>query len=132
MVAVGKDPATRHVAGHRPLPHRVRRPLPGLLAFKLIGERRDGQHELVGRRLQGALAVLEIEEDPHARRDDLLERVGRLDGFAPEAGLLAHHGPAVGPLEAAGTPWEKVLEVRPAPTTPETTPSPHPPPHTPP
>ena len=64
--------------------------LPRLLALHLVGEGGDREEELVRRALQGALAVLEVVEDAHARRDDLLQRVGGLDLLAAEPGLLGH------------------------------------------
>ena len=36
------------------------------------------------------LSLVKVEEHAYARRNDLLERVGRLDGFAPQPTLLAH------------------------------------------
>lgn len=64
--------------------HGVVRALARLLALQFVGERGQGQNDLVGRRVERPLAVLE-KEYAQARCDDLPERVGRLDRLAPEA-----------------------------------------------
>ena len=62
-----------------------------LVPLHLGGEVREREHDLVHRRVERALAVFEIEEDPHAGIHDLLQHVARLDGLTAEAGLLGHH-----------------------------------------
>ena len=70
--------------------HRVVRPLPRLLALEFVGERRQRQHDLVGRAVERPLAVLEVEEHPHAGLYELLQRVRGLDRFAAEPRFLGH------------------------------------------
>src|SRR5207245_7921367 len=64
--------------------------LAGLLPLHLRGEVGQREHGLLYRAVERALAVLEVEEDPHAGVDDLLERVGRRDLLAAEARFLGH------------------------------------------
>ncbi len=54
----------------------------------LGGEVGHKEHDLILGAVERTLAVLEVEEDPHAGVDDLLERVGRRDLLATEARLL--------------------------------------------
>lgn len=65
--------------------------MPGLLALELVGESGERQHDLVGRRVERALAILQVEEDADAGRDELLQRLRRLDRFATEAALFTHN-----------------------------------------
>ena len=51
-------------------------------ALEFVGERRQRQHNLVGRRIERSLSVLEVKEYPDASLHQLLQRVGRLDRFA--------------------------------------------------
>src|SRR5512146_571360 len=69
------------VAGFSLAEHCVIGPLLGPFAFHLGSEIRQGEHDLVRRAFEGALAVLEIEEQPDAGVDDLLERIGGFDRF---------------------------------------------------
>src|SRR2546422_6893081 len=69
----------------------VVRALPGLLPLHLRGEVGQREHDLVHRAVERALAVIEVEEDPHAGVYDLHERGGRLDLFAAEARFLGHN-----------------------------------------
>jgi hypothetical protein len=89
-VVVAEHPAASHLPGFGLPKHRVVRALPGLFSLELVGERRQREHDLVGRTVEGALAVLEVKEHPHAGRHELLQRVGRLDRFAAEPRLLRH------------------------------------------
>jgi hypothetical protein len=56
--------------------------------LELVGAVSDSMILSVG--VERPLAVLEIEEHAHARGDELLERVRRLDRLAAEARLLRH------------------------------------------
>jgi len=68
-IVVAVDRAAYHVSRSR-LPHEgIVGALASLLALHLVGERGDREQELVGRVLQGALAILEVVEDAYARRD---------------------------------------------------------------
>ena len=53
------------------------------LALEFFGERRDGHQQLVGGGVERPLTVFEVEEHPNARRDQLLQGVGGLDGLGP-------------------------------------------------
>ena len=64
--------------------------LAGLLPLHLGGEVGQREHNLVRRTVERALAIIEVEEDPHAGVHDLHERVGRLDLLAAEARFLGH------------------------------------------
>ena len=61
-VAIPEARPARDVARLRLPQHRVVRALPRLLALELVGERRQRQHDFVGRAVERALAVLEVEE----------------------------------------------------------------------
>jgi len=65
--------------------HRVVGALPRLLAFGLIGECCQPEHDLVSRGVDGPLPVLHVKEQPHVRLDDLLQRERRRDRLASEA-----------------------------------------------
>ena len=83
--------AGRHMARPGFPHHGVPRPGAGLDPFHLVGEGGDRQEELLGRAVQRALPVLQVVEDPDPGRDELLQEVGGLNLFPPEAALLAHH-----------------------------------------
>jgi hypothetical protein len=89
-VVVAEHTAAGNMAGACLPLHRVVRSLPCFLPLKLVGERGQRQHDLVGRRIERSLAVFEVEEDSHAGLNELLQRVRRLDGFAPETRFLRH------------------------------------------
>src|SRR5262249_7082967 len=72
QIVVPEHPTARDMAGAGFPLHRVVRALPGLLALELVCERREREHDLVGRRIERALAILEIEEHAHASGDELL------------------------------------------------------------
>ena len=99
-VVVPEDAAAGDVAGPRLAEHGVRGALARLVALHLVGEAGDAHHELVGRGVERALAVLEIEPHAHARGDELLERVGRLDLLAAEP-ILGPSSRAPGTAPAA-------------------------------
>jgi hypothetical protein len=68
--------------------HRIVRALPRFLALEFVGGRRQRQHDLVGGRIERALASLEVEEHAHAGGNELLERVRRFDRFAARGAIL--------------------------------------------
>jgi hypothetical protein len=84
-VAVAAHLAPRHVAVTGLAEHGVARPLAGLFALHLGRERREVHHNLLQRRAQCPLPVLQVVEDSHARVGDLLECPTRLDRLAPES-----------------------------------------------
>jgi hypothetical protein len=83
-VVVAEDAAARDVARLRFPAQGVVGALSGLLAFELVGERGQREHDLVGGGIERPLPILEVEEHPHAAGDQLLQRVGCLDGLAAE------------------------------------------------
>src|SRR5262249_62324245 len=84
------DEPAGDVAALRLAAHGVAGPLPALLALHLGGEVGQRQRYLVERRVERALAVLEVKEHPGAGVDDALERVTGLDLLAAQARLLGH------------------------------------------
>src|SRR3974390_186792 len=80
-VVVPEGTAAGHVAGLCLPIHRVAGALACLLALKLIGERGERQHDLVGGGVQRPLAILHVEPDVYASLYQLLERVRSLDGL---------------------------------------------------
>ena len=58
--------------GHMPRPglpaHGIVGALPRLVAFDFIREAADGQEDLVGRGVEGALAILQVVDDANSRR----------------------------------------------------------------
>ena len=89
-VVVGEDAATCDLPRPSLSQHRVVRALPCLLSFELVCECREGKHDLVGRAVECALTIFEVEEHPYASSHELLQRVRGLDGFSAESRLLAH------------------------------------------
>ncbi len=59
-----------------------------LLPLLLAGEVLKREEQLVHRSSEDALLPVEVREDPHARVDDLLDHVARLDGLTPDPGLV--------------------------------------------
>jgi hypothetical protein len=78
------------MAGTRLPLHRIVGALAGLLALEFVGERRQRQHDLVGRRVERPFSVLQVKEHAHTRLDQLLERVGGFDRFAAQPGFFRH------------------------------------------
>lgn len=91
QIVVPVDLVAGDVAGARLPRERVIIPLARLLALHLVGEAADAHHELLGRRHQRALPILEVEPHPHAGLCELLQGVGRRDLLATEARLLGHN-----------------------------------------
>ena len=89
-VVVPEYPPSSHVPRQCFTAHCVVGALAGFLALQFVGERREAEHDLVGRAVQGALPILEVEPDPNPSGDQLLQRIRGLDRFAPKATLLAH------------------------------------------
>jgi hypothetical protein len=69
---------------------RVIGALPRPLALLLVGEGGHAHQQLLGRGVDRALAVLEVEEHADAGLRELLQRIGDLDRLAAEARLLGH------------------------------------------
>ena len=89
-VVVPEHAAPSDVARSGLAKHRIVGPLPRLLALELVGESGQRQHDFVGWAVECALAVLEVEEHPNARLDDLFQGVGRLDGLSAKSRLFGH------------------------------------------
>ena len=70
--------------------HRVVGALPTPFALGFIDERGEREHDFIGGGIECALAVFEVEEHADAGRDQLLERIGRLNGLASEPALFRH------------------------------------------
>ena len=87
---VAEHAPARDVAGLRLAEHGIVGPLPRLVPLDLVSECRHRHEELFSRGVQGALAILQVGEDPHPGGDELLQRPRRLDLLAPEA-ILVHH-----------------------------------------
>ncbi len=66
------------------------RPLLRLLPLHLGGESSEREHDLLSRRIERALPIVEVVEDPYSGIEDLLDDVGRLDLLPPEPALLTH------------------------------------------
>ena len=64
--------------------------LSSLVPLNVVSVCCHAQQELVGRILQQAFPVFEVEEHPHASLDELLQGVGCLDGLTAESALFAH------------------------------------------
>src|SRR5262249_33448173 len=77
-VVVAVDAAAGDMEGARLALERVIGPLARALALELVGVGGDAQEQLVGRRVDRALAVLEVQEHAHAGLGELLERIGNL------------------------------------------------------
>jgi hypothetical protein len=90
-VLVPEHHAPGDVAGQSLAAHGIVGPLSRLVAFDLVREAADGQEDLVGRGIEGALAVLQVVDDADAARDDLFQQIGRFDLLTPKPTLLAHH-----------------------------------------
>ncbi|PYR04650.1 MAG: hypothetical protein DMF99_31230 [Acidobacteria bacterium] len=61
------------MTGARLPQRRVVCALPCLLTLEFVGKGRQRHHDFVGRRIECALAILEIKEDAHACGDELLK-----------------------------------------------------------
>ena len=70
--------------------HRMVRPLPRLLAFQFIRERRQRQHDLAGGGVERPFPIFGVEKYADAGLEELLERLRRRDGLTTEARFLAH------------------------------------------
>src|SRR5881628_3769902 len=67
LIVVAVNPAAGHVERLRLPEHGVVRALPGLLPLHLRGEVGQREHDLVHGAVERALAIIEVEEDPHAK-----------------------------------------------------------------
>ena len=65
-------------------------PLLCSLALHLGGESGEREHDLLGGRVERALPVVEVVEEPNAGVQDLLDDVGGLDLLSPEPTLFTH------------------------------------------
>ena len=89
-VVVTVDAPAGDVPGARLAEEGIMGALLRALPLELARVAGDGEQDLIGGRVEGALAVLEVVEDADAGIEDLLEGVAGLDGLAPQPGLLGH------------------------------------------
>src|SRR5215468_9722688 len=89
-IVVAIDLAAGDVAASRQTQERVVCPLLCSLALHLGGESGEREHDLLGGRVERALPVVEVVEEPNAGVQDLLDDVGGLDLLSPEPTLFTH------------------------------------------
>jgi len=89
-VVVAEDRAAGDEALAGPAEERITGALPRLVALHLGRVGRHGEQELIGGGVEPEFAILEVVEHAHARDDDLLQEVGRLNLLATEAIDVAH------------------------------------------
>ncbi len=89
-IGISEHPTTADVSGFGLSLHGVESAETGLLALHLRGEVRQLQHDLLGRGVERALAILQMEKNADSGADELLEDIGGLDAFAAQTALFRH------------------------------------------